>query len=135
VSLRVHPEQDPLEAQAALTRHLESLRPLGVELTVHALETGSGFAAGTSGPAFAAGREALARAWGAETVAVATGGSIPRVSALKQAVPDAEMLLMGTTDGFANIHAPNERVLIEEFRKAILAEADFFAIYAEAKAS
>jgi acetylornithine deacetylase/succinyl-diaminopimelate desuccinylase-like protein len=39
---------------------------------------------------------------------------------------------MGTTDGFANIHAPNERVLLDEFEKAVLAEADFFGRYAEA---
>ena len=48
-------------------------------------------------------------------------------------MPDAEILLLGTTDGFANIHAPNERVLVDEFEKAVLAEAEFFAErYAEA---
>ena len=54
------------------------------------------------------------------------GGSIPLVSALQAAVPDAEMLLLGTTDGYANIHAPNERVLLDEFEKAVVAEAEFF---------
>jgi len=135
VSLRVHPEQDPVEAQAALIAHLEGLRPFGVSLTVEGAGTGSGFAATTTGPAYEAARRALAGAWETETVSIATGGSIPLVGTLSEAVPEAEMLLFGTTDGFANIHAPNERVLIEEFRKAILAEADFFAIYAEAKAS
>jgi acetylornithine deacetylase/succinyl-diaminopimelate desuccinylase-like protein len=61
---------------------------------------------------------------------VATGGSIPLVSALGEAVPDAEILLLGTTDGFANIHAPNERVLVDEFEKAVIAEAEFFREYA-----
>ena len=51
---------------------------------------------------------------------------------MQQAAPDAEMLLFGTTDGFANIHAPNERVLLEEFENAVAAEADFFGRYAEA---
>jgi acetylornithine deacetylase/succinyl-diaminopimelate desuccinylase-like protein len=41
------------------------------------------------------------------------------------------MLLFGTTDGFANIHAPNERVLVDEFEKAVLAEAELFGRYAE----
>jgi acetylornithine deacetylase/succinyl-diaminopimelate desuccinylase-like protein len=131
LSLRVHPEQDPLDAQAALIDHLRALRPFGVSLTVHAAETGKGFAARTSGPAFAAARAALASAWGSETVSVASGGSIPLVSALQEAVPDAEMLLLGTTDGFANIHAPNERVLLDEFEKAVAAEAEFFGLYAE----
>jgi cysteinylglycine-S-conjugate dipeptidase len=130
VSLRVHPEQDPAEAQAALIRHLESLRPFGVSLTVHAAETGQGFAAATSGPAYDAARGALASAWGSEPVSFASGGSIPLVSALQEAVPGAEMLLLGTTDGFANIHAPNERVLVDEFEKATLAEAEFFGRFA-----
>jgi len=130
VSLRVHPEQDPAAAQAALIAYLEGLRPFGVPLTLEAGATGQGFAAATSGPAYEAARAALASAWGAETVTFASGGSIPLVSALQEAVPDAEMLLLGTTDGFANIHAPNERVLIDEFEKAVTAEADFFGRYA-----
>jgi acetylornithine deacetylase/succinyl-diaminopimelate desuccinylase-like protein len=131
VSGRIHPQQDPLEAQAALVRHFEALRSYGVSLVVHTAETGSGFAADTSGPAYAAARQALADAWGGEPVSIATGGSIPLVNYLQQAAPRAEMLLFGTTDGFANIHAPNERVLVDEFEKAVLAETEFFGRYAK----
>jgi acetylornithine deacetylase/succinyl-diaminopimelate desuccinylase-like protein len=131
ISMRVHPEQDPVEAQAELVRHFEELRPFGIQLAVQAAETGKGFFANTSGPAYDAARAALASAWGSETAFVATGGSIPLVSALAEAAPDAEMILMGTTDGFANIHAPNERVLLDEFENAIAAEADFFGRYAD----
>jgi cysteinylglycine-S-conjugate dipeptidase len=45
-------------------------------------------------------------------------------------LPAAEALLVGTTDGFANIHGPNERVLLSEFENAVAAEAAFFAAYA-----
>jgi acetylornithine deacetylase/succinyl-diaminopimelate desuccinylase-like protein len=131
VSGRIHPEQDPLEAQAALVRHFEGIRPYGVSLVVHTAETGSGFAADTTGPAYAAAQRALADAWGGEPVSIATGGSIPLVNYLQQAAPRAEMLLFGATDGFANIHAPNERVLVDEFEKAVLAEAKLFGHYAE----
>ncbi len=130
VSMRIHPAQDPTEAQAALVRHFETLKPFGIELDVRAAETGKGFFAETSGPAYAAARAALASAWGSDTVFVATGGSIPLVSALSEAAPNAEILMFGTTDGFANIHAPNERVLLDEFEKAVLAEAEFFGRYA-----
>jgi len=130
VSLRVHPEQDPVEAQRSLIAFIEGLRPFGVSLTAVAGETGTGFAANTSGPAYTAAREALGSAWGGETVTFASGGSIPLVNALQEAAPAAEMLLLGTTDGFANIHAPNERVLLDEFEKAVLAEAEFFGRYA-----
>ena len=48
-----------------------------------------------------------------------SGGSIPLVNALSRAVPHADVLLVGTTDGYANIHGPNERVLLDEFEKAV----------------
>jgi acetylornithine deacetylase/succinyl-diaminopimelate desuccinylase-like protein len=132
LNLRVHPEQDAGEAQAALMRHLERQMPFGIRLEVHPGATGNGFAARTSSVAYEAARAAWSAAWGAETVTIGAGGSIPLVSALQQAVPDAEMLLVGTTDGFANIHAPNERVLLDEFEKATLAEADLFGRLAAA---
>ena len=53
------------------------------------------------------------------------------MNALQAAAPEAEIVLMGTTDGFANIHAPNERVLVDEFEKAVIAEAEFFGRFAE----
>jgi acetylornithine deacetylase/succinyl-diaminopimelate desuccinylase-like protein len=55
------------------------------------------------------------------------GGSIPLVASLAEAVPTAEILLGGTTDGYANIHGPNERVLLDEFERTTVAFADLFA--------
>ena len=132
LNVRVHPEQDAADAQAAVMRHLEKQQPFGVRLEVHPGATGNGFAARTSSTAYEAARAAWSAAWGAETVTIGAGGSIPLVSSLQQAVPDAEMLLVGTADGFANIHGPNERVLLDEFEKATLAEADLFGRLAAA---
>ena len=87
--------EDPHEAQAALVRHLEALRPFGIALEVEAAETGKGFAASTTGPAYEAARAAFETVWGSEPSFVATGGSIPLVSALQEAAPDAEILLLG----------------------------------------
>jgi acetylornithine deacetylase/succinyl-diaminopimelate desuccinylase-like protein len=133
LNLRVHPEQDAGEAQAALMRHLANQMPFGIRLEVHPGATGNGFAARTSSPAYASARAAWSAAWGAETVTIGAGGSIPLVNALQQAVPDAEILLAGTADGFANIHGPNERVLLDEFEKATLAEADLLGRLAAAR--
>lgn len=130
LNVRIHPEQDAAEAQAAVIRHLEEARPFGIPLTVEAGATGNGFAAVTSGPAYEAANAALAAAWGGEPQQIATGGAIPLVKALSEAAPEAEILLFGTTDGFANIHAPNERVMVDEFEKAVVAEALFFEEYA-----
>jgi acetylornithine deacetylase/succinyl-diaminopimelate desuccinylase-like protein len=131
LNVRVHPEQDAVEAQEAVLRHLRAVRPFGVELEVRAGATGNGFSADTSGPAYGAAGAAFEAAWGTAPSFAATGGSIPLVNALHEAVPEAEILLLGTTDGYANIHAPNERVLLDEFEKAVAVEAEFFARFAE----
>jgi acetylornithine deacetylase/succinyl-diaminopimelate desuccinylase-like protein len=131
ISIRVHPGQDAREALDAVIRHLEAACPWGIQLTVSPIVTGNGFLAETTGPAYQAAREAMHDAWGIDASYAASGGSIPLVSALHEAVPDAEILLLGTTDGYANIHAPNERVLADEFEKAVAVETAFFGRFAE----
>ena len=64
LNVRVHPEQDPVEAQAAVIDYLRELRPFGIEIEVEPGATGQGFATGTSGPAYTAVRTAMAAAWG-----------------------------------------------------------------------
>jgi acetylornithine deacetylase/succinyl-diaminopimelate desuccinylase-like protein len=125
LNVRVHPAQDAAEAQEAVIRHLREVRPFGIELDVRAGAKGNGFSAATRGPAYAAARAAWKGAYGVEPLLAGSGGSIPIVSALAGALPNAEALLVGTTDGYANIHGPNERVLVDEFEKAVAAEADF----------
>jgi acetylornithine deacetylase/succinyl-diaminopimelate desuccinylase-like protein len=45
---------------------------------------------------------------------------------MSEGVPEAAMFVFGATDSFANIHGPNERVLLDEWEKALLAETLFF---------
>jgi acetylornithine deacetylase/succinyl-diaminopimelate desuccinylase-like protein len=131
LNVRVHPEQDPVEAQEAVVRHLRAAMPFGISLDVEALATGHGYAARTDSPSAEAAKAAWSAAWGAETVFAGAGGSIPLVRSLHEAAPEAAILLVGTADGYANIHGPNERVLLDEFEKATLAEADLFGRLAE----
>jgi acetylornithine deacetylase/succinyl-diaminopimelate desuccinylase-like protein len=131
MNVRVHPEQDAGEAQQAVIDHLTALKPYGIELTVTPGPTGNGFAAASDGPAYAAARTAWANAYGRDAVLAGSGGSIPIVSALA-AAGGGEALLIGTTDGFANIHGPNERVLLDEFERATIAETEWLGLYAEA---
>jgi acetylornithine deacetylase/succinyl-diaminopimelate desuccinylase-like protein len=107
-------------------RHLREAHPFGIELEVEPGPTGHGFFAAASGRAYDAAKAAWSTAYGAEVQIVGSGGSIPIVSALAGALPDAVPILVGTTDGHANIHGPNERVLLDELEKATVAEADFF---------
>jgi acetylornithine deacetylase/succinyl-diaminopimelate desuccinylase-like protein len=135
MNVRVHPEQDAAEAQQAVIDHLRAQRPYGIELEVSAGPTGNGFAARTEGPAYEAARAAWREAWGRDVLLAGSGGSIPIVSALAGALPEAEALLVGTTDGFANIHGPDERMLLSEFENAVAAEAEFLGRYAAAFAA
>ncbi len=134
LNVRVHPEQDADEAQAAVIAHFEKTTPFGISFTVSGGATGNGFAARTDSAAYDAARASWEATWQADVVKVGVGGSIPLVNALQRAAPDADFLLVGTTDGYANIHGPNERVLLDEFEKATLAEADFFGRFAAAYA-
>jgi acetylornithine deacetylase/succinyl-diaminopimelate desuccinylase-like protein len=49
---------------------------------------------------------------------------------LAEGVPDSEQVMFGAIDTFAQIHAPNERVLVSEFRNATLACALFLVEFA-----
>jgi hypothetical protein len=53
------------------------------------------------------------------------------VKAMSEGVPDAAIFVFGATDSFANIHGPDERVLLQEWERAVLAEALFFEKYAQ----
>jgi acetylornithine deacetylase/succinyl-diaminopimelate desuccinylase-like protein len=130
LNVRVHPEQPAAEAQAVVLRHLDAQRPFGVPLTLTAGATGDGFRSKPSGPAWDAMVAAMSEAWGAEAVQIATGGAIPLVKAISEGVPEASLFVFGATDSFANIHGPNERVLVDEWENAVLAETLFFHEYA-----
>ncbi|MGZ8476115.1 MAG: dipeptidase, partial [Candidatus Limnocylindria bacterium] len=131
LNLRVHPDQSAAEGRDALIRHFESVRPFGIAVSAAAAGApGDGFSAKTTGPAYAAARAALRAAWDSEPVSMALGGAIPLASALHEAVPDAEILLFGAQDGFCRLHAPNERVLLDELERAVVAEARFLSEYA-----
>lgn len=123
LNLRVHPGQSAADAQQALVEHLRSLRPFGVALEVTSGEAGDGFMADQDGRVVQVALDALSRAWECQAGMLGSGGSIPIVTSLQQAVPEAEILLFGATDGHAAIHAPNERVLLDELRRSIVAKA------------
>jgi cysteinylglycine-S-conjugate dipeptidase len=112
-------------------RHLEAQRPFGVPLEITAGATGDGFRARSSGPAWDAMAAAMSAAWGADTVEIATGGAIPLVKAMSEGVPDAAIFVFGAIDSFANIHGPDERLLVDEWEKAVLAEVFFFQEFAD----
>jgi len=131
LNVRIHPEQGARDAQAAVIRHLEAHEPFGVPMKITAGAAGDGFRATSAPIARNAMESAMEQAWGKRPVEIAMGGAIPLVKAMSEGVPDAAIFVFGACDSFANIHGPNERLLVDEWQKAVLAEALFFQEYAD----
>ncbi|MGV8874616.1 MAG: dipeptidase [Rhodococcus sp. (in: high G+C Gram-positive bacteria)] len=125
LNLRVPPGMDPQRAQDALVAHLHARTPWNARVTVEREAIGSPFRAKTDGSGYAALSEALEEAFGRPMGTAGQGGSIPLCNALAQALPDAEIVLMGVEEPRCRIHAPNESVDPTEIEKMAVAEALF----------
>jgi acetylornithine deacetylase/succinyl-diaminopimelate desuccinylase-like protein len=132
VTVRVPPAADPKTAVDAVVDYLRQVAPWGVKVTVSDVVVGSGFQADTGGLARAALNRAMERAYGRPARDIGQGGSIPLVATLVRQFPAAEILLFGAEDDAAAIHAPNERLNIEELRRTATAEAIFLQEYGDA---
>jgi acetylornithine deacetylase/succinyl-diaminopimelate desuccinylase-like protein len=122
ISARLAPEQDPQAAGEAIAAHLRAAAPWGVKVEVEAKQFARGFRLREGGPGDAAARAAMAEAYGKDAVAVGSGGAIPLVVVLAEALPDAEIVLWGACDDAAQIHSANESVDLSDLEHATLAE-------------
>ena len=130
LNLRVPPGMHTGEAAEALVRHLHAVAPWGVRVTAEIDSAGPPFAASTGGPAYQAIAAAMREAYGRPMVTLGDGGSIPLCSALADAYPDAEVILLGVVEPLSLIHAPNESVDPAEIAAMALTEALFLQRYA-----
>jgi acetylornithine deacetylase/succinyl-diaminopimelate desuccinylase-like protein len=126
-SLRLAPGQDPQSAMDAVRAHVESHAPFGARVTFTPGETGSPFLTDTSEPASRLALEALEEAWGVPAVEAGMGGSIPFIADLTELFPSAQILITGVEDPDSRAHSANESLHLDEFRKAVLAEAILLA--------
>ncbi|GII91119.1 dipeptidase [Sinosporangium siamense] len=125
VTVRVPPAGDPKTTLDAVASFLHQVAPWGVRVSIDDVSLGTGFLADSGGRARAALNRALERAFGRAPRDIGAGGSIPLVATLVKLFPAAEILLFGAEDDDAAIHAPNERLNIEELRRTATAEAIF----------
>lgn len=121
-SLRIAPGQDPQDAFAALRDHLVRHAPWGARVEVSLGETGHPWAGASDGPEYDLARWALEQAWGRAPVHTGIGGSIPFVTELERAFPDATVLLTGVEDPDTRAHGTDESLHLAEWERACLAE-------------
>jgi acetylornithine deacetylase/succinyl-diaminopimelate desuccinylase-like protein len=127
VSIRLAPDEDPMEAYAAVQRHVEAHTRWGAKVEVRLDDQGAGFAADADGPVYDQARAAFADAWGVEPVDIGVGGSIPFVASFAGKFPDAAILVTGVEDPDTRAHGANESLHLEEFEKVCVAEAVLLA--------
>ena len=127
VSIRLAPDEHPMEAYAAVQRHVEAHTPWGARVQVHLDDQGAGFAADADGPVYDQARAAFTDAWGVEPVDIGVGGSIPFVASFAEKFPDAAILVTGVEDPDTRAHGANESLHLEEFEKVCVAEAVLLA--------
>lgn len=122
ISMRLVPNQTPAEAEKKLARHLEQVAPDSVKVTVRALHGGRAWVAPTDHPAMQAASRAMQRAFGRKAVFVREGGSIPVVATFGELL-QVPCVLMGVGLQDDNLHAPNEKIDLDQFYGGIEAAA------------
>ena len=125
VSMRIVPGADPQVEMDKLLAYLRSIAPWGAKVEVRPAKALNAFIAKTDGPGYAAARRAMREAFGVDPSEAGSGGSIPLLGTLAQAVPNAEFILWGAEDmAQSRIHGANESVELEEIATCIRAQAN-----------
>ena len=122
LSMRLVPDQTPKEIVRKAVAHLKRLAPKAVEITVRELHGGDPWIAPTDHPALEAAGRAMQRAFGRRPVFVREGGSIPIIPAFEREL-GVPAVLMGFGLPDDNLHAPNEKMDLEQFYGGILASS------------
>jgi acetylornithine deacetylase/succinyl-diaminopimelate desuccinylase-like protein len=122
VSMRLVPNQTPKEIYRKAAAYLKKLAPKTVKVSVRDLHGGDAWVAPTDHPALKAAGNAMLRAFGRKPVFVREGGSIPIVPSFESMLK-VPVVLMGIGLPDDNLHAPNEKMDVDQFYKGIEAAA------------
>ncbi len=125
VSCRLVPDQDPAEIAKLVERHVRSVAPKGITVTVTPLHGGHPWRADLEGPIFDAAARALHGAFGRAPVIIGEGGSIPVVNDFAR-ILRAPVLLIGFGLPGENAHAPDEWISQYNFRMGMRAVASLW---------
>jgi acetylornithine deacetylase/succinyl-diaminopimelate desuccinylase-like protein len=124
VTFRLVADQDPPAVAAAFEAWLREQVPDGIELNVRLDGMVGPALTDVSHPGMGALSRAIARVWGTEPLFTRTGGSGPEESLGR--VLKAQVLYLGVSLPDDRIHAPNERILLEQLWKGLLAAGELW---------
>ena len=125
ISMRLAPDQDPDRIAHLFERHLKTITPDSVELTLTRMHGGKPWLTPIDHPAIRAASRAFEKGFGASPVFVREGGTIPVVTTLAETL-GLSTVLMGVGLPDENAHAPNERMDLGNYQNGIVSVAHFF---------
>jgi acetylornithine deacetylase/succinyl-diaminopimelate desuccinylase-like protein len=118
ITCRLVPYQHPGEVLDLLTQHLHGNLPDGVDLHIEPGQTGSWYLTDPHSANGEAAQRALREVFGGDVALIRVGGSIPIVTAFRDAL-GAETLLLGLGLPDCRMHSPNENFPLENFEAGI----------------
>ncbi|NDJ76405.1 MAG: dipeptidase [Chloroflexi bacterium] len=125
VSCRLVPDQDPKEIEALIAQHVASITPETVTSEVRVLHRGKWAIVEQDSPFMQAAARAFELGFGKRPVFTREGGSIPIVGTFQDQL-NAPVILMGFGLPDDNLHGPNEKYALENFRKGMQTAIRFY---------
>ncbi len=124
VSIRLAPGQDPATIAATFERLLREAAPEGAEVEIALQSSGPPGLVSPDTPVVGLAQDAFEHITGIRPLLVRSGGSIPLVPALaSRGIPT---IVTGFALPDSNIHAPNERMLVEYMSLGVATARELF---------
>jgi acetylornithine deacetylase/succinyl-diaminopimelate desuccinylase-like protein len=127
VSMRLVPDQDPKHIAKLFEKHVKSLAPDTVKITVTEHHGGNPAITDLSFYGLQAAADAFEAIYNKEPFFTREGGSIPIVADF-QNILGAQSILMGFGLNSDAIHSPNEKFALKDFYRGIRTSAKFFEL-------
>ncbi len=124
VTFRLVADQDPEEVVKRFVHWVEDQVPRGVEIRIDRRGTVAPVASPVDHPAVGALSRSIEKVWGVAPLYTREGGSGPEETLTR--VLGAPLVFLGVGLPGDRIHAPNERMIMEQFWKGLLAAGELW---------
>lgn len=122
ISMRLVPDQDPVKVAAQLEQFINAALPDAVTSTLLTMHGGRAVLTPRDSPGIKAAERSIELGFGVAPVFIREGGTIPIVEVFQREL-GADPLLLGWGQDDDDIHAPNEKFVIEDFYRGIKTSA------------
>jgi len=132
ISLRLVPDQNPLEIEQLVQEHIRQVAPATVSVRMRTLGASNPALVNRNHPALRAASFAYQKGFGARPVFLRSGGSVPAASIFQKTL-GIPTVLMGFALPDDHVHAPNEKFHLPNFFRGIETSIWYLAAAAKLK--